>query len=640
MILLLAVVLGAIAAYILFVAVRLGLHERLPLALGPMAMDRIPDRAAAAHGARALFTCDTPVAWCVPALRESRLDSLSWSAEDIRATTAHLAKALRDQAGVVRGDRVALLKANHFDMHLLASAAVRAGAIACPMNGRFAADKIFPYLSNIGAKVLITDMRTLTRLFVEGARVDCVETVLLAEPDDTPVPGAVGAWLTEKGVRLMGIEAAMRASPGEMAAVPRGSDEPLYLVHSSGTTGFPKAVILKNGAQSHAVRGWLCYVHVSPARDRGFLAVPNNHQAVILTFNSMLLLGLRGHWTSAYDHHELDPAAVVANLARSRFTGFFGFPICYTLMKEIGLAAHDLSRMRFWASTADASHAAVQRPFVAVGSAFRSLGLPFTGSVYLDAQGSSEVGTPSVIRYVTPFTKKFGRRIGKAGSTPFGPRTKIMRADGATARIGEAGRLMVKGKTLFAGYWNNHPLTLAAFHDGWFFTGDVAARGPDGHFLQLDREVDVIHTADGPVYSLLIEEQVHEHAAVFDACVYGARQADGAQAPMAAIALRDGFELAAGTLLEELNATLPARSRLAAVQLMPWSEFPIGITGKTLKRVFRDRTEPIPPAEANRPVAFATADVTEFSSQFFEETVRSSSVCHAKTVAYPCKNPS
>ena len=633
MTILLSILPAAIAAYAVFVATRLGLHRRLPLALRPLSIDRIPDRAAATHGRRALFTCDAPVAWRVPALRTRGHDGRSWSAEHIRATTAQVAKALRDQAGVGRGDRVAILKTNHFDIHLLTASAVRAGAIACPINGKFRADKVFPYLSNIGAKVLVTDTPTLTRILAEGGRVDCVETVLLAEPDGVGVPATARERLAARGVRILGIEAAMRASLGEMAAVPRSADEPLYLVHSSGTTGFPKAVILKNGAQSHAVRGWLCYVHVSPARDRGFLAVPHNHQAVILTFNSMLLLGVPGHWTSAYERDELDPHGVVTELARGRFTGFFGFPIAYTMMKEVRLSEHDLSRMRLWGSTADAAHAAVQRPFVAVGNTFRSLGIPLPGSVYLDAQGSSEVGTPSVVRYVTAFTKKFGRRIGKPGSTPFGPRTKVMRPDGTTARVGEAGRFMVKGRTVFAGYWNNHPLTLAAFHDGWFFTGDVAARAEDGHFLQLDREVDVIHTADGPVYSLPVEEVVHEHPAVFDACVYGARQADGTQSPAAAIALRDGFDIASETLLAELNAALPAHSPLATVRILPWREFPIGITGKTLKRVFRESTEPVPPAEANRPVAFALSEVTEFSSQFFQGAAEFSSVFDAKTVA-------
>src|SRR5687768_251921 len=105
MTILLMLTLAAIAAYVIFVAMRIGLHRRLPLALGPLSIDRIPDRAAGTHGGRPLFTCDTPVAWRVPAPRLSDHDGRTWSAEDIRATTARVAMALRDQAGVGRGDR-------------------------------------------------------------------------------------------------------------------------------------------------------------------------------------------------------------------------------------------------------------------------------------------------------------------------------------------------------------------------------------------------------------------------------------------------------------------------------------------------------------------------------------------------------
>ena len=113
------------------------------------------------------------------------------------------------------------------------------------------------------------------------------------------------------------------------------------------------------------------------------------------------------------------------------------------------------------------------KPCVAVGGVFRRLGLPFTGSVYLDAQGSSEVGTPSVLRYYTRLTKRYERRIGRRHSTPFGPRIRITR-DGQPVKGDQAGRLEVRGRTVFDTYWNNHALTLEAIRDGWFFTGDVA----------------------------------------------------------------------------------------------------------------------------------------------------------------------
>ncbi|HEV2079548.1 MAG TPA: class I adenylate-forming enzyme family protein [Allosphingosinicella sp.] len=603
----LAIALAILAAYLLFVIWRLGLHQRLPLAFSHISLEKIPDRAAKLHGDAPLFTCDTPVPWRVESLGARYPDDHSWSALRIRDTAAAIASMLRHEIGVGEGERVAILKANHFDIHLLTAGAVRAGAIACPLNGRFAADKVEPYLSNVGAAVLFSDSATLVRVLRQGGTLGPVKTVILAEPAAAASPEDVE--LISAAAELRWIEPLLATAPIDSSVARRGGSDPVYLTHSSGTTGFPKAVILRNGAQSHAVRGWLCYVHLS-RRDRGYVAVPNNHQAVILSFNSMLLLGLPVHWSSSYGMEDFDPERVIAELAEGGYTGFFGFPITYTQMKEVDLAAHDLSRMRFWASTADAAHEAIQRPFVALGGAFKSLGLPLRGSVYLDAQGSSEVGTPSVIRYITPLTRRFGRRIGRVGSAPFGPQVRITR-HGGPVRRGEAGRLEVKGRTVFNGYWNNHALTYEAIRDDWFFTGDIARQERDGNLVQLDREVDVIHTRAGQVYSLPIEERLHYHPAVFDICVYGARQADGSQRPAAAVAVRPGFDIDERNLEAELNELLGPEEQLERVEIVDWRDFPVGITGKTLKRTFRERTETGPVTEQNRPVGFRRRNATQ-----------------------------
>jgi acyl-coenzyme A synthetase/AMP-(fatty) acid ligase len=587
------------AGYVVFALVRLGVLQRLPLVLGPISLERIPDRAARKYGDRPLFSCDRPPEWSVLALKVRYPDGTQWSALRIRDTAGYLAAFLRN-TGVQRGDRVAILKRNHFDIHLLTAGVVRCGGIACPMNGCFAADKLSPYLANIGARVLITDLPTLGRVVAEGGDLGAVQTVVVAAARRGS-EAAEPRMLEQLGITVLWLEDELSRVTAPASAMPRGAGDPTYLVHSSGTTGFPKAVTLLNGAQSHAVRGWLSYVHLSRSRDRGLVAVPNNHQAVILSFNSALLLGLPIHWWSACRREDFEPVAVAAELARGKYTGFFAFPIAYTLLKEVDWSRFDVPAMRFWASTADAAHAAVERVFVQLGGAFRSLGLPLRGSIYLDAQGSSEVGTPSVVRYLTAYTRNFDRRIGRPGSTPFGPRVRVA-VDGVPVRRGEVGRLEVKGRTLFAGYWNNDTMTYAAFRDGWFFTGDVARQESDGHLIQLDREVDVIQGASGPVYSLPIEERLHTHPAVFDICVYGARQPDGTQAPAAAIALRPAIRVTEQQLLRELNQLLEPRERLVTLQVMPWSEFPIGITGKTLKRVFRERTERRVPPEMNRPI--------------------------------------
>ena len=129
--------LAILAAYLAFVAVRIGLHQRGVLALGSISLDTIPDRAARMYGNKPLFTCDTPVRWDVPALTGHYRDATDWNARRIASTVAFLAAMLTQVVGVKRGDRVAIFKENHFDIHLLHLSVVRAGGIACTINGKF-----------------------------------------------------------------------------------------------------------------------------------------------------------------------------------------------------------------------------------------------------------------------------------------------------------------------------------------------------------------------------------------------------------------------------------------------------------------------------------------------------------------------
>lgn len=596
--LLVKTIIALVAGYTVFLIIRTGLHHRIFLALGPISIERIPDRAARKYGEKILFTSDVPCKWEVPALRDKYKDLNAWSAMRIKLTAGYVAKILQSKFGIHYGVRVAIFKKNHFDYHIFHTSVVRAGGIACPINDKFKSDKIDTYLVHLKAQLLISDLETVIRVLQEGGSFGDVKKIILAESEKNVKPAdkeKLNALLASHHpeLEIFWLEETLENIREEITPVKRTKDDPFYLVHSSGTTGFPKAVILKNGPQSHAIRGWLCYVHLSRNRNKAYLAVPNNHQAVMLTFNSVLLWGFPVHWVGPYSRDGFNAEKVIRELSEGAYSGYFGFPITYTQLKEIPLENYNLDKMAFWASTADASHEVIIRPFVKTGSAFKSLGLPIKGSVFLDAQGSSEVGTPSVIRYITSFTRKFDRRIGRPGSTPFGPRIRVVTPDGIKVKRNEVGRLEVKGKTLFAGYWNYHDLTFMVKRDGWFFTGDVVRRGRDRHLIQLDREVDVIKTKYGDVYSLPIEEKLHKHPAVFDLCVYGEIQPDGWQLPAVAVSLRSAFQMSETQLKEEFNALLEEREQLNSVQITDWKNFPIGVTGKTLKRVFRDRSRAV-----------------------------------------------
>ncbi|MCM4174141.1 hypothetical protein DHD32_21980 [Arenibacter sp. TNZ] len=84
---------------------------------------------------------------------------------------------------------------------------------------------------------------------------------------------------------------------------------------------------------------------------------------------------------------------------------------------------------------------------------------------------------------------------------------------------------------------------------------------------------------------------LHKHEAIFDICVYGSSQRDGSQLPAAVVALRTGYGYSEEVLLAELNKDLASNQKLISLEIRPWLQFPFGVTGKTLKRTFRERSK-------------------------------------------------
>jgi acyl-coenzyme A synthetase/AMP-(fatty) acid ligase len=155
--------------------------------------------------------------------------------------------------------------------------------------------------------------------------------------------------------------------------------------------------------------------------------------------------------------------------------------------------------------------------------------------------------------------------------------------------------LGVRTPTRTPGYWNDPALTKSFELSGYWLTGDIARRDEEGRYYHLDRTVDVIDTAGGPVYSLPIEEILIADCAelVLDCSVVGVPSPAGGQQPVAAVRLQPGVqEPSPEQLLAHANSALRAASAppLAAVIIARTPEdFPTGVTGKSLKRELRTR---------------------------------------------------
>lgn len=551
-----------VLGYLAFAVVHLGFPGRLALlARWNNRIDEILEASAQRHGERALIELAEPLAWTAQRCWTAgqALDAV----EQISAVCAYL--------GVRPGERVAICKANAFDYFLFSVAAIRIGAIAVPMNANVAARTASRYMERMGVTLLFTDQAVWQRL--RGDAPATVRHVVLADaPRGTP----------HAGCAVHGLDALLALKLPPATRRPRGPADPLYIVHTSGTTGVPKGVILNAEGLAQSLRSTMLFNLVSP-RDVASFALPLNHQVSQLYLHGALLMGVR-----CIVNGDLAAPALIRQIEHSRPTVFFGFPITYTRLMAAGAHKRALDSIRIWGTTADASHEVQQRAFLPHGSFFRRLGLPWRGSLFIDGLGSSEVGIAALLRITTPWTRRYGRRVGRR--TPLGPQIRIADRDGQPVPQGTPGLLMIKGKSMFGGYWNAHDTLYANTRDGWWFTGDVMQQAADGEFFHLDREVDVMRTASGPVYTLPMEEIILKCPGVLDATVFGVREnAHADEVPAAVVAWRaDAQPIGAAALQRELNRTLAPQEKLRHVWVIAWDDFPIGATGKTLKRQLRE----------------------------------------------------
>jgi acyl-coenzyme A synthetase/AMP-(fatty) acid ligase len=183
--------------------------------------------------------------------------------------------------------------------------------------------------------------------------------------------------------------------------------------------------------------------------------------------------------------------------------------------------------------------------------------------------------------------------VGKA--QPAVEKAAVLDDDGNEVPDGTVGLLAVKTPSRTPGYWKNPRLTSSFELAGYWLTGDVARRDAEGNFYHLDRTVDVIDTLAGPVYSLTLEEVLLADCAeiVRDCSVVGVPAPEGGQCPIAVVQLQaDATDWTAEAILEKANKEMAAAglATLGAVMIATRPEdFPLGPTGKVLKRELRTR---------------------------------------------------
>ncbi len=366
----------------------------------------------------------------------------------------------------------------------------------------------------------------------------------------------------------------------ELDAEPTSPDDKCFWQYSSGTTGTPKAVVhLHRSAIAPAELHGRHVAAITPD-DRVFSVAKLFFSYGL---NNSLVIPLWHGATTVLLASRPEPGAVFATTAAERPTVFYGVPTAYAALvsaAEDGVAC-DLSSVRVCISAGEA----LPRPL------FERWKARF-GLEILDGIGSTEIG------YIAISNVAGKVRPGTSGQLIPGYDAKIVDADGASARPGVVGDLMVRGPSTALGYWNRRDATKRTFRGEWVFTGDRYSVNQDGYYTHHGRSDDLLKIGGIWVSPLEVETALLEHPAVQECAVVGREDADGLVKPSAYVVLKEAAA-PVNDLAEDLRGFV--KDRLAPYKYPRWIEFvpelPKTSTGKIQRfklRAIGGRRPPAP----------------------------------------------
>ena len=421
----------------------------------------------------------------VPALECDRADAprVSLTFGELEARSNRFAATLRAR-GLARGDRLAFFLANRVEIIDLWLAGVKLGLIIVPIN-------------------MLYRERELRHILTDAAPTAVVTSRDLA----AFIPAGVAVWDVDQLAAEAARESSDRVATGSVA------DTPISLIYTSGTTGASKGAVLTHGNfaanASSLIAGWKI------ARDDRYLAtLPLFHvHGLANGLHCWLGSGCHMRLTERFEH-----AKAAAWFEDYRPTLFFGVPAMFIRLLELPVErAQAIGRVLRLAVSGSAPLPAE------IHEKFRER----FGSVILERYGMTE----TLMNIGNPYDGE--RRPGTVGLPLPHVEIRILDEAGATVADGTTGEIWVRGPNVCSGYWRRPDATAAAWRDGWFRTGDIGSRAPDGYITLHGRRSDLIISGGFNIYPREIEELLLEQPGVREAAVIGAPDAVRGEVPIA-----------------------------------------------------------------------------------------------------------
>lgn len=459
------------------------------------------------------------------------------------------------QNGIGKGNKVAILLMNCIDWLPIYFGILKAGALAVPLNFRYSSDEIDYCLNLSDSDVLIFGNEFVGRVEAIAEKISR-RSMLIYLGNSCP---AFADDYNDLVSECSSVYPECTLEENDEAAI----------YFSSGTTGFPKAILHNHESLIHACR--VEQNHHSQTKDDCFLCIPPlYHTGAKMHWFGSLLSGSKAVILKGTQAANILKAASDESCTIVWLLVPWAQDILNALDRgEINLKDYNLSQWRLMHIGAQPVPQSLIKRWLEY----------FPEQQYDTNYGLSESIGPGAVHLGVENIHKVGA-IGVAG---YGWSLKIVDPDGNEVKQGDVGELILKGPGVMTCYYHDEKATADSLKDGWLYTGDMAMQDDDGFIFLVDRKKDVIITGGENLYPVQIENFLSAHQKIKDVAVIGLPDERLGEIAAAIIEIKQGMECTE----EEINEFCLQLPRYKRPRKIIFADVPRNPTGKIEKPKLR-----------------------------------------------------
>jgi acetyl-CoA synthetase len=468
-------------------------------------------------------------------------------------------------SGIKKGDTVMLILKRRYEFWFCIMGLCKIGAITIPATHLLTAKDVVYRANAADIKMIVSVNDDVVVKHIEDSLPKSPSLVQKALVDANRE-----GWLN----LTEGIEAASGSFARPQGDDANKNEDMMLLYFTSGTTGMPKMV---NHNYIYPLGHILTAKYWQNVEDNGL------HLTVADTGWAKSAWGkLYGQWLSGcavmtYDFDKFIPKNLMDVIVKYKVTSFCAPPTVYRFLIKEDLTKFDLSHLKYCVVAGEPLNPEVYKQFLDV-----------TGLRLMEGYGQTELTVClATFSWMTP-------KPGSMGKPSPGYLIDIVNEDGHSCEVGEEGQIVLytdKGTPvgMFNGYYRDEQLTAKVWHDGVYYTGDMAWRDEDGYFWFIGRADDVIKSSGYRIGPFEVESALLEHPAVLECAITAVPDPDRGQIVKATIILSKNYQ-ASDELAKELQEHV---KRVTAPYKYPRmiefvTELPKTISGKIRRVQIRD----------------------------------------------------